>query len=59
MTAASPRSKASPTPAILFQPSPALDGLSPWEALRSALAERRHDIAGRLPRTRRHPVRSR
>jgi hypothetical protein len=38
--------------ATLFQPSPALDGLSPWKALRSVLAARGHDIAAHLPRTR-------
>jgi len=34
--------------ATLFQPSAALDGLSPWDALRSAFNQIGHDTTGRL-----------
>jgi len=32
----------------LFQPSPQLGGVAPWDALRDALAARGHNLAGRL-----------
>ncbi len=34
--------------ARLFEPSPQLGGVTPWDALRTALAARGHDLTGRL-----------